>query len=351
MKERLKAELITLSENLYLWRNVLAIIGILSLMLPWVKLDGASGSITGSGLIAYLLTGTERLDMLRNSFLGTATLLLVPISVLVTTIMVWIKAFTEKSAFKMNIITILLPLPLLIFAGSVTSSQNILAKGIMTPQVGVIILVLSQAAMIALEAFMLSGKPLPWNRGNAQDPEQDERNAVSQKSRRNPVNDDENNRRTTSGPAPSPGSPSGSSSKSPSGSISRPDPEPESRPAREPREQIIGEMYSSEPTRPEPTKPEPTRPDPEPEPRPARRPSEQIIGEMYSSEPTKPEPTRPDPEPEPKEREKPSGHNQGETTENGRHRRAKYPGSDRESRKRGHRTSRLVQIYRPQDGA
>ena len=249
MKERLKAELITISENLYLWRNVLAIIGILSLMLPWVKLDGASGSITGSGLIAYLLTGTERMDMLRNSFLGTAALLLVPISVLVTTIMVWIKAFTEKTAFKMNIITILLPLPLLIFAGSVTSSQNILTKGIMTPQAGVIILFLSQAAMIALEAFMLSGKPLPWNRGNARDPEQDERDAVRQKTRRSPVKDDENSRRTTSGPAPSSGS-------SP-GPISRSDPEPESRPTRRPSEQIIGEMYSSEPTGPEPTGTEP----------------------------------------------------------------------------------------------
>ena len=272
MKERLKAELITLSENLYLWRNVLAIIGILSLMLPWVKLDGASGSITGSGLIAYLLTGTERLDMIRNSFLGAAALLLVPISVLVTTIMVWIKAFTEKTAFKMNIIAILLPLPLLIFSGSVTSSQNILTKGIMTPQAGVIILFLSQAAMIALEAFMLSGKPLPWNRGNAHDPEQDERNAVRQKSRRrSSVKDDENNRRTTSGPAPSSGS-------SP-GPISRSDPEPESRPTRRPSEQIIGEMYSSEPTRPEPTRPEPTRPEPT-RPEPTRR------------EPTRREPTR-----------------------------------------------------------
>ena len=270
MKERLKAELITLSENLYLWRNVLAIIGILSLMLPWVKLDGASGSITGSGLIAYLLTGTERLDMIRNSFLGAAALLLVPISVLVTTIMVWIKAFTEKTAFKMNIIAILLPLPLLIFSGSVTSSQNILTKGIMTPQAGVIILFLSQAAMIALEAFMLSGKPLPWNRGNAHDPEQDERNAVRQKSRRrSSVKDDENNRRTTSGPASSSGSSSGSSP----GPISRSDPEPESRPTRRPSEQIIGEMYSSEPTTPEPTTPEPTTP-----------------------EPTTPEPTRTEPE-------------------------------------------------------
>ena len=45
----------------YLWRNLLAIGGISSMMLPWVYLDGSDSSLSGSELIAYTFaTGDER---------------------------------------------------------------------------------------------------------------------------------------------------------------------------------------------------------------------------------------------------------------------------------------------------
>ena len=276
MKEKLKSELMSMAENLYLWRNVLAIIGITSLMLPWAKLDGASGSVSGSDLIAYLLTGSERLDMIRNSFLGTASLFLVPVCVLATTIMVWTKAFTEKTAIKLNIIAIILPVPMLIFAGGITSSDNI-SKGIMTPQTGVIIMVLTQAAMIALEAFMISGKPLPWRRGEGV---QDDTERVSQKPRQSQKKAAKEQPRTEDQPRD--------------------------------REQ--------------------------PRPAPAHRIKEQAIGELYSSEPD---------ESETRENRNAQSQPQGESNENEGSQQSRHPASERETRRRGNRPSRLVQIRGP----
>ena len=53
-------------ENPYLWRNVLAIVGMASLLLPWTKLDGAASAMSGADMIAYLFTGAERWEMLRT---------------------------------------------------------------------------------------------------------------------------------------------------------------------------------------------------------------------------------------------------------------------------------------------
>ena len=65
--------------NVYLWRNLLAIAGIASMMLPWVYLDGAESSLSGAELIAYTFsTGTERWEMLKQSVPGALILFFVP---------------------------------------------------------------------------------------------------------------------------------------------------------------------------------------------------------------------------------------------------------------------------------
>ena len=162
MEESLTGKIRQAAESHYLWRNVLAIIGIASFTLAWVKLDGAASSMSGSGLIAYLISGNERWEMLKAAPIGALSLMLAPVAALIAATISWWKAWNDRGSVGSNIAAILAPIPILIFAGSITSSENLMTRGIMAPQTGVIILILSQIGMIALEAMMRNGKKLPW---------------------------------------------------------------------------------------------------------------------------------------------------------------------------------------------
>lgn len=140
--------------NVYLWRNLLAIVAIASMMLPWVYLDGAESSLSGAELIAYTFaTGSERLDMLRQNVLSGLSLLLVPLIVAALSTVAFWKIWQNQHPIKLNIIAGLLPLLIVLFTGSVTSSEHLIAGRVVFPQAGIILMLLCQGAL-AVQSLM-----------------------------------------------------------------------------------------------------------------------------------------------------------------------------------------------------
>ena len=134
--------------NVYLWRNLLAIAGIASMMLPWVYLDGAESSLSGAELIAYTFaTGSERWEMLKQSVPGVLALFLVPPVVTVLALVVFAKTWQDQHSAKLNAVAGLLPLLIVVFAGSITSSEHLLAGRLVFPQAGIILMFLCQGAL------------------------------------------------------------------------------------------------------------------------------------------------------------------------------------------------------------
>ena len=134
--------------NVYLWRNLLAIAGIASMMLPWIYLDGAESSLSGAELIAYTFsTGTERWEMLKQSVPGALILFFIPSAVAVLSIVVFAKTWQDQHSAKLNAVAGLLPLLIVVFAGSITSSEHLLAGRLVFPQAGIILMFLSQGAL------------------------------------------------------------------------------------------------------------------------------------------------------------------------------------------------------------
>lgn len=147
-RQRIRDTLQAAWRNVYLWRNLLAIAGIASMTLPWVYLDGAKSSLSGAELIAYTFaTGAERWEMLKQSVPGALALLLVPPVVAVLSIVVFAKTWQDQQSVKLNAITGLLPLLLVVFSGSITSSEHLLAGRLVFPQAGIIVMFLCQGAL------------------------------------------------------------------------------------------------------------------------------------------------------------------------------------------------------------
>ena len=150
MKENVKDVLYAAIENPYLWRNVLAIIGMASLLLPWVKLDGASSAMSGADIIAYLFTGAERWEMLKSSPLGALAFLLVPPVTLVLTLLVFTRNIRGLDSTVLSMVSGLALVPMVVFSGSTVSSDSTVSSGLMAPQVGMVILFLSQLGIITV---------------------------------------------------------------------------------------------------------------------------------------------------------------------------------------------------------
>ena len=138
------------ARNAYLWRNLAAVAGIASVMLPWVYLDGSPSSLSGSELIAYtFVTGDERWGMLQQSALGALALLLVPSVVVVLSIIVFVRTFRDQHSIGLNAAAGLLPALIVIFAGSITSSDHLIGGRFVFPEPGVILVFLCQAGLAA----------------------------------------------------------------------------------------------------------------------------------------------------------------------------------------------------------
>ena len=134
----------------YLWRTLLSAAAIFSIALPWAHLDGNQQANSGTSLIAHLFTGTERIAMLRESPLGFITLFVTPLAAVPLTVNAFWKTWKEQEPMMLHLVLLALPLPMLMFAGSLTSTQHQMFGSRLAPQAGVIVLMLSQAALVAM---------------------------------------------------------------------------------------------------------------------------------------------------------------------------------------------------------
>ena len=147
-RERFQEFLDQLVSDTSVWRNLIAILAILSMLLPWVYLDGSKSPLSGADLIAYTFVGPERGAMARESFLGATSLLVVPLVVLIMAVTVFVKTFRGQTSIALRVATGLLPLLIVIFAGRVTSSDHLTAGGLVFPGWGIILLFLCQASLL-----------------------------------------------------------------------------------------------------------------------------------------------------------------------------------------------------------
>ena len=141
------------ARDLYLWRNLLSILAIVSIILPWAHLDGQQSSHSGTELIAHLFAGNERIQMLRHSPLGFLTLFFTPMIAAVMTLLVFWKVWNEREPLMNHLVLLVVPVPMLLFAGSLTSSQHHMFGSRMAPQEGVILLMATQLGMVALTLY------------------------------------------------------------------------------------------------------------------------------------------------------------------------------------------------------
>ena len=147
-RQRISDALRSFFRNTYLWRNLLAIVAIASMMLPWVYLDGAESSLSGAELIAYFLaTGTERWEMTKESVPGAFSLFFVPVVVAGLSVYVFAKTWRDRHPVKSNAVAALLPLLIVLFSGSVTSSEHLIAGRFVFPQAGIILMFLCQGGL------------------------------------------------------------------------------------------------------------------------------------------------------------------------------------------------------------
>ena len=138
------------ARNAYLWRNVIAVAGIASMLLPWVYLDGSQSSLSGSELIAYaFVTGDERWDMVKQSAPGALALLVVPTVVAIISIVVFVRTFREQHSIGLNAAAGLLPALIVVFSGSIASSDHLIIGRFVFPEPGVILMFLCQGALAA----------------------------------------------------------------------------------------------------------------------------------------------------------------------------------------------------------
>ena len=147
-RERFQDLLDQLLSDTSIWRNLIAIVAILSMLLPWVYLDGSQSPLSGSDLIAYTFVGPERGAMVRESFFGASSLLVVPLVVLIMVVLVFVKTFKGQRSVALNAATGMLPLLVLIFAGSITSSDHLTVGGLVSPGWGIMLLFLCQASLL-----------------------------------------------------------------------------------------------------------------------------------------------------------------------------------------------------------
>ena len=86
--------------------------------------------------------------MFRESVLGALALFLVPLAVVVLSAMVFRRIRNRLHPVKLSVAAGLLPLLIVLFSGSITSNDHLLAGRIVFHQAGIILMLLCQGALV-----------------------------------------------------------------------------------------------------------------------------------------------------------------------------------------------------------
>ena len=164
-REDIAAAFAAAIETPLLWRGILAIVAVLTFFLPWVTLDGDTASTHGASLIANMFHGSARGHMLSASFIGGASLLILPILIAVVTFAGTLRTTMGYDAIGYNISALALIFLLLLAADPVTNTSHIMFGNMVRPQWGLYILPLTQVALTthSLWAKYFPSRDKPWD--------------------------------------------------------------------------------------------------------------------------------------------------------------------------------------------
>ena len=134
-------------DNITRIMSVVAIAGLFSMFLPWISFDGDKSALTGSELIAFAFTSSERSAMFGISVPGALGLFLVPITMVGLTIFGFFKTVNGEHPLPVNGVAVMLPIAMLILSSPITSSDQVDLFGVILPKVGIVLMILSHAAL------------------------------------------------------------------------------------------------------------------------------------------------------------------------------------------------------------
>ena len=160
-KEDLAAAVSAAIENPLLCRSVIAFAAALSFLLPWLTLDGNTSATTGANLAANLFHGTDRGHMFDISFKAALAILTLPFFTLILTAVMTFKTVRGHDTLIFNFAVIALLLLTLIGTGPLASTSHQIAGKWAQPQWGIILLMLTQTALIGHSLWTIYSKSPP----------------------------------------------------------------------------------------------------------------------------------------------------------------------------------------------
>ena len=123
------------------WRTALASIAILACLGPWLRLDG-DDALSGVQLFTLTLTGPGRGDLLGQSFIAGAAVLLLPPLVVILTITTAVRCTLKAGIVKTTLAALAAAALLLMLSPAVTSNNHQMFLGWTAPQWGLILTLL-----------------------------------------------------------------------------------------------------------------------------------------------------------------------------------------------------------------
>ena len=130
-------------------RSAVGALALAGMLLPWVRLDGYTNSMSGADLIAYAFTGTDRGAIFDTSIMGALALLLIPSIVLAACAYAFLTTLTGGRPLKSHFVAAVMPLGIMLMSGGIVSSDGPQIAGIPIPGLGLIITVLAQGGLFA----------------------------------------------------------------------------------------------------------------------------------------------------------------------------------------------------------
>ena len=130
-------------------RTLAALLALFSMMLPWVRLDGYTESMTGAELLAFAFTSPERGAMFRTVPLGAIALLLVPLAAAATAVYSFVKNVQGEHPIAANLALIFLPIVMLFFGQALTASDQPRLVWVSIPRPGIILMIACNAGLLA----------------------------------------------------------------------------------------------------------------------------------------------------------------------------------------------------------
>ena len=141
------------SINLRTVMVVAALMGPVALFLPWLTLDGHTGSMSGASLMAYAFHGGDRLVMWHISKLGIITLVVIPFTVTTTVCLTAVNVVRRDYRLDTPVLTAASVLLLLRFTPPILSSQMGTVGSFTVPGPGLAVLLMGTVAVIGIGTF------------------------------------------------------------------------------------------------------------------------------------------------------------------------------------------------------